>query len=154
MDKPTFVYVTYIETTAEKLWEALTRSEFTNQYWFGTEVESDWEVGSPVVFRRGGKEVSYDQTVLKSEPPRLLSYTWGSACCGQTKEKPSRVTFEIESLGVTAERAGKGVKLMVTHDDFPPGSTVFPGISKGWPAVLSGLKTLLETNSAMVIPMG
>jgi len=149
MDKPQFVYVTYIETTPEKLWEALTTAEFTRQYWFDSSIESEWKVGEPVLFRRDG-EITDEQVLLKYEPPRLLSYTWHSLINAEyRKEKPSRVTFEIESLTGDGPLKGAGVRLTVTHDDFPPASKVFPAISKGWPVVLSNLKTLLETSKPM-----
>jgi uncharacterized protein YndB with AHSA1/START domain len=151
MDKPKFAYVTYIDTTPEKLWEALTKGEFTRQYWFDSSIESDWKIGSPVIFRRNGN-IGAKQTVLKCEPPRLLSYTWDSPCNQETHdEPPSRVTFEIEPL--VAKGGAASVRLMVTHDQFPPNSRVYPGISKGWPAVISNLKTFLETGRPMVIPL-
>lgn len=150
MDKPKFVYVTLINTTAEKLWAALTKSEFTRQYWFGTGVESDWHVGSPARFDMNGKPL-LEGTVLKSEPPRLLAYTWQDVANPELAgEKPSRVTFEIEPLtDKDGHPAASGVKLTVTHDDFAPNSKMFPRISNGWPTVLSGLKTLLETGKAL-----
>jgi uncharacterized protein YndB with AHSA1/START domain len=141
MEKPKFVYVTYINTTAQKLWDALTKAEFTKQYWFDSSIESDWKVGGSVRFRRGG-EVTHDQVVLKHEPPRLLAYSWKSLDPDVAKEKPSRVTFEIEALD-------KGVKLTVTHDDFAENSEVFKGINQGWPMVLSSLKTFLETGASV-----
>lgn len=146
MEKPQFVYVSYLNTSAEKLWEALTKTEFTRQYWFDSSIESDWKVGSPVIFRRGGK-VTDEQVLLKCEPPRLLSYTWHPVANEEYRnEKPSRVTFEIEPFGTVP---GKAVKLTVTHDDFPETSKVFQGITMGWPVVLSSLKSLLETGVAM-----
>ena len=153
MDKPKFVYVTYIDTTPEKLWEALTQGEFTRQYWFDSIIQSDWKIGSPVVFRHNNR-VSDQQTVLTFEPPRLLAYSWNVKCHeDQGDERPSRVTFEIEPLGEKGGSKGASVKLTVTHDQFPPESRVYPSISKGWPAVLSNLKTFLETGRPMVIPM-
>lgn len=152
MDKPRFVYVTLINTTAEKLWTALTKTEFTRQYWFGTSVQSDWRVGTPARFDVDGKPL-LEGTVLKSEPPRLLSYSWRHVADPELSgEKPSRVTFEIEPLeGKDGRPAATGVKLTVTHDDFPPNSKMFPRISNGWPTVLSGLKTLLETGKALEV---
>lgn len=145
MDKPEFVYVTYIATTPEKLWEALTGSEFIRQYWFGREVESDWRPGSPVVYRYDeGRKLDFTGEVLSSEPPRLLSFTFAPHTGdGAPRERPSRVTYEIEPMDSM-------VKLRVTHDDFEPGSKVLAGVSNGWPAILSGLKSLLETGTVMV----
>jgi len=149
--QPKFVYVTLIETSPEKLWTALTSPEFTRQYWFDTSVESDWQIGSPVRLQRGDI-TNVDGIVLKSEPPRLLSFTFHDLMDEEARaEKPSRVTYEIEPL--TSKR-GPAVKLTVTHDDFPLNSVVLPKISGGWPMLLSSLKTLLETGSALVLDMG
>ena len=148
-EKPKFVYVSYINTTPEKLWAALTKAEFTRQYWFGSSIESDWKIGSPVNFRREGK-ITDEQILLKFEPPRLLSYSWHPIFDEELRnERPSRVTFEIEPMGNAPGLQGKAVKLTVTHDDFPADSKVFPRISNGWPAVLSSLKSLLENGAAL-----
>jgi len=148
--KPKFVYVTLIKTTPEKLWTALTSPEFTRQYWMGTSLESDWKVGSEMVYRRNG-ELNVDGRVLKSEPPRLLSYTFHSVAEEIKDEQPSRVTFEIEPLDAKPGTSDSTVKLTVTHDNFPQESKVFPMISGGWPTVLSSLKSLLETGKALEI---
>jgi len=146
---PKFIYVTLITTTPEKLWAALTSAEFTKQYWGGTAVESDWQVGSKVVFRWKGRIVHND-TVLKSEPPRLLSYSFHPLHIEELlSEPPSRVTFEIEEFTGKSARQGPVVKLTVTHEDFQAESKIFPMISKGWPDILSSLKTLLETGRAI-----
>ena len=153
MDKPKFVYVTLIKTTPEKLWEALTDPKFTRQYWFNTSVESDWKVGfaHEIVMRwKDGRGSPTRASVLKSEPPRLLSYTFHPLSDEQMrKEGASRVTFEIEPLGDKPGPKGDAVRLTVTHEDFPAGSVLFPKISNGWPAILSDLKTLLETGQPM-----
>jgi uncharacterized protein YndB with AHSA1/START domain len=75
MSKPEFVYVTYIETTPERLWEALTSSEFIRRYWFNTEVRSDWKVGSPWALVMDGKTTDVGE-ILEAERPRRLSYTF------------------------------------------------------------------------------
>ena len=151
MEKPAFVYVTIIATTPEKLWQALINSEFVSQYFFGTSVESGWNPGDRVAYS-AGDQVMIEGTVLKSEPPRLLSYTFLD---GQSQknpgEKPSRVTFEIEDLGSDKASEGGAVRLTVTHDEFAPGSTVQQRVSNGWPAILSSLKSLLETGKAINI---
>ena len=147
--KPQFVYVTLIATTPEKLWAALTDPKFTVQFWGGTSIESDWQVGSRIVFRWGGKVV-HDDTILKCEPPRLLSYTFHPLHMEELRaEQPSRVIFEIEEFTGKSKRQGPVVKLTVTHDEFPPDSKIFPMISTGWPDILSSLKTLLETGHAI-----
>ena len=142
MNKPKFVYVTYINTTPEKLWEALTTARFIEQYWFGRGNESEWKKGSAIESRSPEGELEWRGKVLQSEPPRLLSYTFDVV--GES-EPPSRVTFEIEPLGPNTKPQGHAVRLTVTHEDFPHDSKVYPGICEGWPAILSSLKSLLET---------
>ena len=141
---PSFIYVTYIATTPQKLWQALTEKAFTQQYWSGTSIESDWTPGAAVRFVSKG-EVHNAGEVLVCEPYRRLSYSWHVEFHEIFKrEKPSRVTFEIEPLGAE-------VKLTVTHDAFEPGSKVLEAVSNGWPAVLSSLKSLLETGRALAM---
>jgi uncharacterized protein YndB with AHSA1/START domain/biotin operon repressor len=160
MDQTEFVYVTYIETTPDKLWQALIDPAFTLRYW-GVGLESDWKVGSPVRLQWGPGEEFRDveQVVLESEPHRRLSYRWHNyqrdhaAMFGWSEEKfaelvqekQSKVTFELEPVGST-------VKLTVIHDDFEPDSEMLKGIREGWPAILSGLKTLLETGATLSLP--
>jgi len=149
MEKPKFVYVTLITTTPEKLWAALTDPTFTVQYWGGTSVESDWKEGSRVVFRWHG-EIVHDDIVLKSDPPKLLSYTFHPLHIEDLRsEKASRVIFEIQDLTDKLRQPGPVVKLTVTHDDFPPDSKIFPMICQGWPDILSSLKSMLETGRAI-----
>ena len=150
MTDPKFVYVTYIATTPEKLWQALTDGAFTEQYWFGTRIESDWSLGATVTFLRN--DTVYDSgSVLECDPPRRLSYTWSVKSHEEFRgERPSRVTFEIEQ---TMSGIGKRseVKLTVTHDDFDVGSKVFRAVSGGWPVVLASLKSFLETGAPLEI---
>ena len=145
MNSQKFVYVTYIRTSPDELWEALTSSEFTRQYWMGHDVESDWKAGSSVKFTHEGK-IILSGKIIASEKPEVLSYTWSMQADEQMRdEKPSRVTFRLERFEANPEL----VKLTVSHDEFPENSKVFPGISDGWPMVLSSLKSLLETKRAM-----
>jgi uncharacterized protein YndB with AHSA1/START domain len=138
MRKPEFVYTTFIKTTPEKLWHALTDTEFTRSYWFGCDLTSDWKVGSPMRMNKGGKVVN-EGIILEFDPPRRLSYSWLSIFDEEMKkEKPSRVTFVLEA-------DGSAVKLTVTHEEFAEGSKTLPSISGGWPLVLSSLKSILET---------
>ena len=146
MSKPDFLYVTYIKTTPEKLWAALTNSEFTRQYWFDTEIKSDWKEGSPIAFYPHGENTAnIVGTVLRSNPPRELAYTWGFPDLTASSEEPSRVTF-------TLEKDGDLVKLTVVHDQFTPGSAGIARVSKGWPAVLSSLKSMLESGTPLSYP--
>ncbi|MDB5503730.1 MAG: hypothetical protein JWR89_3632 [Tardiphaga sp.] len=142
MSKPEFVYTTFIKTTPEKLWHALTDRAFTESYWFGCSLTSDWKVGSPMQMTRDGR-VMNECVILESDPPRRLCYSWLTVFDEvMKKEQPSRVTFVLEpSQGA--------VKLTVTHEDFAEGSATLPSISTGWPLVLSSLKSILETGEPL-----
>jgi len=156
MSKPEFVYVSYIKTTPEQLWQALTDPAFTRRYW-GVEFESDWTKGSTVTWREGGVEIrDPEQVVLVCDPYRRLSYTWHTftpewakahevgdeVMAGLLTERRTKVTFDIEPTD-------SAVRLTVTHDDFTPGSAILKGISQGWPEIMSSLKTLLESGEPL-----
>lgn len=146
MPKPEFVYVTYIETTPEKLWRALTSSEFSRRYWFNTELQSDFKVGSPFALVMDGTTTDVGE-ILEADPPRRLSYTFHHVLNETArKEPPTKVVF-------TLEKHGKLVKLTLTHENFAGGSKLLDGISRGWPAILSSLKSLLESGTALAIPI-
>jgi uncharacterized protein YndB with AHSA1/START domain len=146
MRKPEFIYVTYIETTPEKLWEALTTSELSRRYWWDTSVVSDWNVGSPFSLVLNGNTTDVGE-ILEADRPRRLSYTFHHILNeAARKERPSRVTFVIEPHG-------KLVKLTLTHEDFAEDSVVVDGVSKGWPAIMSSLKSMLESGTPLVIPI-
>jgi uncharacterized protein YndB with AHSA1/START domain len=144
MSKPEFVYTTYIETTPEKLWRALTDGDFTERYWFGHRVVSDWKVGSPYRFTHPDSSSPPEGKVLISDPPKKLAYTWNGCSEEAKRERTSRVTFDIE-------RRGKVVKLTVTHDNLEEGGVTIRGISEGWPMVLASLKSLLESGRILTI---
>jgi uncharacterized protein YndB with AHSA1/START domain len=145
MRKLEFVYVTYIETTPEKLWEALTSSEFSKRYWFGTELKTDWKVGSPFALVMNGTTTDTGE-ILEADRPRRLSYSFQHALDDEMRnERPTKVVFNLEPHG-------KLVKLTLTHEDFEDGSKLLGGISKGWPAILSSLKSMLESGTALAIP--
>ncbi|MGF6311579.1 uncharacterized protein YndB with AHSA1/START domain [Bradyrhizobium sp. i1.8.4] len=135
MSKPDYVYVTYIETTAEKLWHALTDRDFTERFWFGYRVSSDWKVGSPFHFTKDGSR-SVQGEVLIADPPNRLAYSWDVVKQGVEREQVSRVTFDVEPFGSV-------VKLTVTHDNLGP--KTLRDISGGWPMVIASLKSFLET---------
>jgi len=145
-EKPRFVYVTYIAAAPDEVWKALTQGDLTWQYWNGRRVESDWTVGSTVTFwydTADGEAPSDRGIVLESKRPRHLSYTFHVEFIDELlDEHPSRVTFDLE-------REGDAVKLTLTHDEFEPGSKVLEGCRSGWPAILSGLKSLLETGEPL-----
>ena len=141
MSKPVFVYTTYIETTADKLWHALTDGDFTERYWFGHRIASDWKVGSPYGFTNQGKTM-VDGKVLVCEPPRRLAYTWNNRKEEAKGEGTSRVTFDLEPRGTV-------IKLTVTHDDLGEDGKTFRAISGGWPLVIASLKSMLENGKAL-----
>lgn len=144
MRKPEFVYVTYIATTPEKLWRALTDAEFTKRYWMNCELVSDWKAGSRMTMNRDG-EVKNECVIRESDPPRRLAYDWVSVHDSEMKrEQPSRVTYLLEPHGEL-------VKLTVTHENFADGSKTLPSIAFGWPMVLSSLKSILETGKPLAI---
>jgi uncharacterized protein YndB with AHSA1/START domain len=144
MDKPKFVYVTYIASTPEKVWRALTDGEVTKDYWARHRNASDWKVGSRWEHQDYDDATLVDIVgkVLESDPPRRLVITWAEPADENIPAKVSRVSFDIAALSDT-------VKLTVTHDELEPDSRMLRGITQGWPAVLSSLKTMLETGRAI-----
>jgi uncharacterized protein YndB with AHSA1/START domain len=143
MDKPVFVYVTYIASTPEMVWRALVEPEVTVVYWRLVNV-SDWKPGSRWEHREGGPEgvLRLVGKVLESSPPRRLVITWAFPADEVDERNYSRVTFDIEPVeGV--------VRLTVTHDRLEAGSKMLEGITAGWPKVLSSLKSLLEVGKPL-----
>jgi len=117
----------------------LTDGDFTERYWFGQRVASDWKVGSPYGFVRQGKP-SVEGKVLISDPPKRLAYSWVPCSADARREQTSRVTFDLEPRGTT-------VKLTVTHDNLD--EKTLRDVSGGWPMVIASLKSLLETGHAL-----
>jgi uncharacterized protein YndB with AHSA1/START domain/predicted transcriptional regulator len=156
LDAPTFVYTTYIRTTPEKLWQALTEPAFTRRYW-ATEFITDWSVGSPMTWDNHGVIISDpEQVVLESEPYTRLSYAWHAvtpelaARFGWDDELGERLAGERRSkVTFTIEEEGEVVKLTVLHDGFEPDSALAAMVSHGWPNVVASLKTLLETGEPL-----
>jgi uncharacterized protein YndB with AHSA1/START domain len=141
------VYVTYIATTPEKLWAALTSSEFTRQYFFNRTVESDWKQGSPWILRMPDGRVDVKGEVRESDPPRKLVVSWNVDWIAE-KLPEAVVSYEIEPLG------GGVVRLTMTEaHPTPIPAYLLEGGRKGWPMILSGLKTLLETGKPLNIPV-
>jgi uncharacterized protein YndB with AHSA1/START domain len=143
MSKPSFVYVIYIASSAEKVFAALTDADMSERYWTGNRVESDWKVGSTFALRLKRQAKNITGEVLEVDPPRRLAYTFHPHHDGLESEKPSRVTF-------TLEQQKDQVKLTMIHDTFEPGSKVFERIGQGWPLILSGLKSLMETGQVVL----
>jgi uncharacterized protein YndB with AHSA1/START domain/DNA-binding transcriptional ArsR family regulator len=153
MSKPEFVYTTYINTTPERLWQALTDPTFTRQYW-GVEFDTDWAKGSPMTWReRGATMTDPEQVVVESEPYTRLAYTWHSYTpewadgLGIGDEHVEKLRAEPRSM-VTfrLEQDGPVVKLTVVHEGGP---TLLADVSNGWPAIVASLKSLLETGAAL-----
>ena len=138
MDERQFLYVTYISTSPEKLWDALIDSEIATKYWQHMNV-SDWKPGSKWEHRGADKERTLRLVgkVIEVSAPRRLVLTWAFPADEGREEKHSRVTFEIEPIGDV-------VRLTVTHDRLEPGSEMLEGITEDWPKVLSSLKSLME----------
>ena len=157
MQSPTFNYTTFIRTTPERLWQALTDPSFTRRYWEGVEFETDWKPGSTMTLhnRNLGLEVTDpEQVVLEADPfqPSVLHLAHLHRRLGPCLRRrrglsgPGRRRAEVEG-DVRHRRLGSQVKLTVLHDDFDPGSVVLEGVSGGWLA--PGLKTLLETGDTL-----
>ncbi|WCN84206.1 ArsR/SmtB family transcription factor [Micromonospora sp. LH3U1] len=168
MESPTFAYTTYVTTTPQRLWAALTEPAFTRRYWGGVALVSDWQVGSPVLWQDapGAEPRDLGQRVLVAEPYRRLSYSWhgfqpehaehfgwsADELTARLGERRSKVTFEIEPHGASA------VRLTVIHGDFSADSEMHRAISGqlggsgGWPELLASLKTLVETGEPMPAP--
>jgi len=141
MDKPELVYTTYIRSTPEKVWDAISKPEFTRQYWGGNANVSDWKPGSKWHHVSKENETWVTGDVVECVPARRLVLTWADP---DDLEDVSRVTFEIVPMEDV-------VCLTVTHDDFKTGSEMAGKVSQGWPRVLSSLKSFLETGAALKI---
>ena len=141
MARSTFVYVTYIRTTPEKLWAALTSVEFMKQYWFGCHCQSEWVVGSGWQNISPEGQVMDDGEILESDPPRRLVIRWRNVFKSELKaEGPSLCTLELEPT------AG-AVKLSIIHSIEREPSKFIEAVSGGWPKVISNLKSVLETGT-------
>ena len=137
MARTEFIYVTYIRTTPEKLWEALTSWEFTKQYW--AQLESDWRPGK-LTFAEGRTADAGE--VLESDPPRRLVLKWRNEFRPELKaDGYTLCTFDVEP-------EGEMVRLTVTHEAERPHKLI-EAVSQGWPRVLSSLKSLLETGRGL-----
>lgn len=145
MPRSTFVYVTYIRTTPERLWSALTEdAEFMKQYWFGMHCESGFTPGSPWKLVNDKGEVWDAGEIAEADPPRRLVIRWEHQMRPELKaEGASLCTMELES-------AGQAVKLTIAHSVDREGSKLVDAVSSGWPKILSNLKSLLETGAVAV----
>ncbi len=143
MAESQFVYVTYIRTTPEKLWRVLIEPEFTRQYWFAITQESEWKPGASWQISFSDGRVADTGEVVEIDPHRRLVLKWRHEIDAELRaEGYSRLTYELE-------QAGETVKLTVTHEMNKSGSKFIKDISTGWPAILSSLKSLLETGQPL-----
>ena len=148
MKPSTYEYITYISSTAEKVWDALTNTKHTEQYFFGTAIQSDWEVGLRVEYSRG--EVTDYGEILSYEPHQEMSYTWESVSDETIRQGPNVVTFRLQEMSEDV------VKLTLIHDnlmdaDYVDEPNTFRGLNNGWPFILSNLKSYLETGEIMKV---
>jgi uncharacterized protein YndB with AHSA1/START domain len=141
MARSTYVYVSYIRTTPEKLWSALTDPDFMRQYWFGMHCESGFTTGSPWKLVSGEGEVFDDGEIVEADPPRRLVIRWRHQRRPELKaEGDSLCTMQLEPNGTA-------VKLSITHSVERDPSKLIEAVSGGWPKIVSNLKSLLETGS-------
>jgi uncharacterized protein YndB with AHSA1/START domain len=146
--KPLTVYTIYIASTPERVWEALTSAEFSRKYFFGNAVEIDLKVGGAYIVRKPDGSLHICGEVIACEPPRKLTFTF-NVNWPELIEKlgPTLVTYEIEP-------AGDAVRLTMTEShDRPLSDDILSGGRQGWPAILSSLKSLLETGEPLVVKM-
>jgi len=143
MSHSRFVYVTYVRTTPQKLWEALTTPEFMKQYWFGVTAETDWQPGSPWKLTLPDGRVADTGEILEAEPMKRLVIKWRNEFRPELKaEGYTRCTMEIEQDGDIA-------KLSIVHEIDVADSKTIAAVSGGWPRILSNLKSLLETGAVL-----
>ncbi|MEM7052204.1 MAG: SRPBCC domain-containing protein [Acidobacteriota bacterium] len=146
--KPKHVYEIYIRTSPEKLWQAITSGEMTQLYFHETRIESDWQVGSPMVYRGPDGQEMVVGEVLEIAAPQRLVVSWQFTAAHdekRTSDPPSRVTWEIESVGKEEEVC----RLTLVHDGFETETRTFQMVARGWVPILDSLKSLLETGRAL-----
>lgn len=145
---PDLVYTFYIRSTPERVWEALTKSEFTTKFFFGRTVESNWKQGSPWKMVKPDGALDVFGEVLVSDPPRKLQITWTVDWVDEAdKSGPAIITYDIE-------QAGDAVKLTMTqHTDYAIAPKYVRAGAQGWAIILSSLKSLLETGEPLIVKM-
>ncbi len=142
METTAFTYTVYIAASPRQTWDALSSAQISPQFWSGCSIESDWHVGSEVTLTRDGG-VRSSGRILECTPPSRLAYSFTIRYVPELEaEGPTHVAFELEPLG-------RQTRLTLTHSRFGPASKTFPIISQSWPAILSSLKSLLETGQPL-----
>jgi uncharacterized protein YndB with AHSA1/START domain len=146
--KPTTVYTIYIASTPERVWEALTSAELSRQYFFGNAVEVDLKVGGAFIARAPDGSLHIGGEVFECDPPRKLTVSFNVNWPGLIEQLgPTLVSYEIE-------QAGSAVRLTMTEaHDRPIGDDILSGGRAGWPAMLSSLKSLLETGTPLTVEL-
>ncbi|QHQ60186.1 helix-turn-helix domain-containing protein [Anaerocolumna sedimenticola] len=134
-----FIYQIVIASTAEKVWESLTKPEFTQKFWFGRSISSDWKAGSSVSVITPEGEEEVKGKVVEFDPFKRLSYTWQTP--DEQDKEPTTVVFELQEMGPM-------VKLTILHD-IDTENAKFQQAAAGWTFILCGLKTFLETGAPM-----
>jgi len=143
MSNDRFVYSIYIRSSRERVWGALIKPEFTRQYWAGTWQDSEWKVGSDWKIMVPDGRVADTGKVLEFDPPRRLSVSWQNHLSAEVEaEGHSRASFDLD-------QQGSMVKLTITHEIDRPNSKLIKAVSGGWPAILSSLKSMLETGQSL-----
>jgi uncharacterized protein YndB with AHSA1/START domain len=144
-NRSSFVYVIFIRTTPEKLWEALTDPRFIRKYWFDMTVECGWKKGSPWKLVYPDGRLADKGEILEIDPPRRMVIRWQNEWKPEIKaEGPGRCTIELDPVG-------SAVKLTITHEMDRPESKLITAVSSGWPRILSNLKSLLETGEIAIM---
>ena len=146
--KPTTVYTIYIAATREQVWQALTSAEFSRRYFFGNAVEIDLKIGGAFIVRAPDGSLHIAGEVFECDPPRKLTVTFNVNWPALVERLGATlVTYEIEP-------AGNAVRLTLTEaHDRPIGDDILSGGRQGWPAILSSLKSLLETGTPLAVEM-
>jgi uncharacterized protein YndB with AHSA1/START domain len=141
MARSTFVYVSYIRTTPQQLWSALTDVDFMKQYWFGMHCESQWKPGAAWKMVSGEGHITDAGEIVEAEPPRRLVIRW-------RHQSKAELAAEGDSLcSIELEPSGGAVKLAITHSIERDPSKLITAVSGGWPKIISNLKSLLETGA-------
>jgi uncharacterized protein YndB with AHSA1/START domain len=142
--KSRFVYVTFIKTTPDALWAALTTSAFMKQYWFGVSIETDWKVGSPWKMVRENGELTDTGEVIEADKPRHILLKW------RNEFRPDLKAEGYAFCAYDIEQVDGAVKLTVTHTSDVEDAKLIVAVSGGWPRILSNLKSLLETGATIL----
>jgi uncharacterized protein YndB with AHSA1/START domain len=143
-EQSTFVYVTFIRTTPERLWSALTTADFMKEYWFGVHIKTEWKAGAPWQMLYPDGRITDAGEILECEPPKRLVLKWRNEFKPELKaEGFGRCVIELEPVT-------DAVKLTITHSIDRADSKLIEAVSGGWPKILSNLKSLLETGQIVL----